>query len=180
MILIGSDSRPRTASAETGLELAKLLPRIDFVQNTFSMAKPGSNCAFCRIAADAAAARVVFQDDEVVAFLDHRPLFPGHVLVIPRKHAGNLDDIDEKTLAILFGWVGRIALAVESAMNSEGTFIALNNKVSQSVPHVHVHVVPRNKGDGLRGFFWPRNNYRDDEHADEVQRALEKAISLRR
>lgn len=143
------------------------------------MHEHAANCAFCQIAEGATPARIVFDHDDIVAFLDRRPLFPGHVLVIPRRHVGNLDALGEEILTPLFTSVRLIAVAVESATKSQGTFIALNNKVSQSVPHVHVHVVPRNKGDGLRGFFWPRNDYRDDKHADEVQEAVKRAITLR-
>ncbi|MDX1430407.1 MAG: HIT family protein, partial [Rhodothermales bacterium] len=120
--------------------------------------------------------RLVHDGESIIAFLDKRPLFPGHVLVVPRMHVATIDDVDVPLLNALFHDVRTISRAVERATGSQGTFIALNNKVSQSVPHVHVHVVPRSKGDGLRGFFWPRNGYRDETHADEVQAAIRQAL----
>jgi histidine triad (HIT) family protein len=116
-------------------------------------------CKFCAVAQGTLEATIVYEDDAVVVFLDHRPLFPGHCLLIPRDHIETLDDLPEKRVGPFFLTVQRLARAVERAMDAEGTFVAFNNRVSQSVPHLHVHVVPRRKGDGLRGFFWPRHKY---------------------
>ncbi|MBX9600299.1 MAG: HIT family protein [Bryobacteraceae bacterium] len=133
-------------------------------------------CVFCAIARGEAAADVVMESPDVVAFLDHRPLFPGHVLVIPREHIATLGDLGETMLPHLFGSVQRVARAVESALPAQGSFVALNNRVSQSVPHLHVHVVPRNARDGLKGFFWPRTAYRDDDHRARVAGLLRRAL----
>lgn len=135
-----------------------------------------TECAFCVIAAGERQARGVHSDDDVVAFLDHRPLFPGHVLVTPRDHIPTLSDLPTERIETLFGTVQRLERAVRAAVDAEGTFVALNNIVSQSVPHLHVHVVPRRRGDGLRGFFWPRHGYEDEAHADSVQRAVIRAL----
>lgn len=106
---------------------------------------------------------VVLLTDSVLAFLDHRPLFHGHVLVVPRMHTATLADLEPSLLSTLFETVRQVSEAVERAMKAEGTFIAINNKVSQSVPHLHVHVVPRRRKDGLRGFFWPRHPYESED-----------------
>ena len=119
-------------------------------------------CAFCAIVAGEAPAHEVHRDDEVVAFLDRTPLFPGHVLVVPVVHRETLTDLPPALVGPFFTRVRAVAGAVETAMDARGTFVAMNNKVSQSVPHLHVHVVPRTRGDGLRGFFWPRTRYADD------------------
>jgi histidine triad (HIT) family protein len=125
----------------------------------------GVNCVFCAIAAGETDAHRVFSDEVVVAFLDHRPLFPGHVLVVPRHHVETLTDLPEEEVGPYFSRVRRITGAVERGMEAAGSFVAENNRVSQSVPHLHVHVVPRNPKDGLRGFFWPRTRYPDDDAA---------------
>jgi histidine triad (HIT) family protein len=134
-----------------------------------------STCPFCAIVAGGGEADVVYRDDAAVAFLDRRPLFPGHVLVVPVGHVESLPDLDAADVAPFFAAVQRIAAAVPEALGSQGTFVAANNVVSQSVPHLHVHVVPRTKGDGLRGFFWPRTKYAPGEAAsvaDRIRRAL--------
>jgi len=133
-------------------------------------------CVFCAIADGSADAARVLAEPHVYAFLDARPLFKGHVLVMPRVHVPTLDDLPADTIAPLFGAVQRVARAVERGMGAEGTFIALNNTVSQSVPHLHVHVVPRRKGDGLRGFFWPRGKYESDAERAEVARRIVAAL----
>lgn len=133
-------------------------------------------CVFCDIVAGRLTAHEVYRDAQRVAFLDHRPLFPGHVLVVPAEHFETLGDLPEERLAGLFGLARRMSLAVPRALGCQGTFVALNNKVSQSVPHLHVHVVPRTKGDGLKGFFWPRQPYRDEAHEAEVAAALRQAL----
>jgi histidine triad (HIT) family protein len=130
-----------------------------------------AGCVFCEVVAGAGAG-VVTADDTVVAFLDHRPLFPGHVLVVPRAHVEALDDLPPEEVGPFFLAVQRVSGAVERAMGAGGTFVAINNKVSQSVPHLHCHVVPRTKGDGLRGFFWPRQRYASDEEMARVAGAI--------
>ena len=132
------------------------------------MAAAARDCAFCRIVADAGTAHTVYETTDVFAFLDHRPLFPGHCLVVPRAHHETLGDLPEAALSPLFGATRLLSRAVEEAMEAQGSFVAINTKVSQSVPHLHVHVVPRKKGDGLRGFFWPRQRYESDAHMAEV------------
>jgi histidine triad (HIT) family protein len=127
-----------------------------------------SDCLFCRIVAGDEAAHLVFEDDVSVAFLDTRPLFPGHSLLVPREHHETLWDLPDELLAPLFSNAKRLSAAVRAAMDSQGAFVAINNVVSQSVPHLHVHIAPRNRKDGLRGFFWPRTKYKTDAQAAEV------------
>ncbi|MFT4110698.1 HIT family protein [Propionicimonas sp.] len=131
---------------------------------------------FCQIVNGELIAHEVWRDDEVVAFLDHRPVFKGHVLVIPTRHVDTLLDLPEELIQPLFTLARRIAAAMTPALGAEGTFVAMNNVVSQSVPHLHVHVVPRSKGDGLRGFFWPRTRYAAGEEAEHAAR-LRAALS---
>ena len=119
---------------------------------------------------------MVFRDDIAVAFLDARPVFKGHVLVAPLAHYVTLPDLPADLVGPLFLGVQRVSAAVPAALGAQGTFVAVNNTVSQSVPHLHVHVVPRTKGDGLRGFFWPRTRYADDDEAADYARRLRKAI----
>jgi histidine triad (HIT) family protein len=121
-------------------------------------------------------ASIVLEDRNSLAFLDIRPLFPGHSLLVPRDHYETLGDLPDELLPELFGNARLLSRAMETGLGAEGSFVAINNRVSQSVPHMHVHVVPRTKGDGLRGFFWPRQKYRDDEHAAETQMTLQRAI----
>ena len=127
------------------------------------MAAGDASCSFCRIVRRELAAHVVLDEPEAVAFLDSRPVFPGHVLVVPRRHFATLTDVPGSELPPLFLVVQRVAAGVTAAMDADGTFVAMNNTVSQSVPHLHVHVVPRRFKDGLRGFFWPRQRYESDE-----------------
>ncbi len=110
-------------------------------------------------------AEVVHRDDDVVAFLDHRPVFKGHVLVCPVQHVATLTDLPEPLMVPLLTLAQRVARALGEALGAQGTFVANNNVVSQSVPHLHVHVVPRSRGDGLRGFFWPRVRYAEGERS---------------
>jgi histidine triad (HIT) family protein len=119
-----------------------------------------------------ATADVVWEDAQTIAFLDHRPLFPGHCLLIPKAHYETLADLPPDQIEPLFAAARILSAAVEDAMQAEGTFVAINNRVSQSVPHLHVHIVPRRKKDGLRGFFWPRSTYRDTEHARAVAASI--------
>jgi histidine triad (HIT) family protein len=133
-------------------------------------------CVFCGIIAGTIPASFVMQDAEVVAFLDASPLFKGHVLVVPRAHVVTLADLPPPSLPHLFGVVQRMSSALPEALGAQGTFVALNNVVSQSVPHLHVHVVPRTKGDGLKGFFWPRAKYASAEERDEYAAKIGAAL----
>ena len=135
-----------------------------------------AGCVFCAIVAGKEAAHIVFEDTLCVAFLDTRPLFPGHTLVVPRAHRATFRDVPRSELEPLMGAAQRISAALESAVGSEGTFVALNDRVSQSVPHIHVHVVPRRKGDGLRGFFWPRQKYASDDEAAAIAARLREVL----
>ncbi|WP_338064351.1 HIT family protein [Thermoactinospora rubra] len=132
------------------------------------------SCLFCEIVAGSAPAVVVHADEVAVCFLDARPVFKGHVLVVPRAHVETLGDLEE--VGPLFTRVQAMARAVETGLEAGGTFVALNNRVSQSVPHLHVHVVPRNRKDGLRGFFWPRTKYASQEEAEGFAEAIRKAL----
>ena len=132
---------------------------------------------FCQIGRGDLDAAVVLRTDDVVAFLDHRPVFKGHVLVAPLQHIDTLLDLPQGLMQPLIMNAQRVAQAIVNALGSQGTFVAINNVVSQSVPHLHVHVVPRSKGDGLRGFFWPRTRYGQgemDEYALKIKRAIEQ------
>ncbi len=137
-----------------------------------------ARCSFCAIAAGEADAEVVLEDERFLAFLDHRPVFHGHVLLIPREHAETLPDLPRGDAGPLLERAQLLARAVPQALGAEGTFVAINNGVSQSVPHLHVHVVPRSRGDGLRGFFWPRHAYESAsqlrETAERVRVAVER------
>jgi histidine triad (HIT) family protein len=134
-------------------------------------------CKFCQIIAGEIPAHFVLDTDEVVAFLDHRPLFPGHTLVLPRDHVVTLADLPEDRVGPFFRQVQRVEAAVRTAMEAQGSFVAENNVVSQSVPHLHVHVVPRRRKDGLRGFFWPRTKYASDvEMAAVAARITEELV----
>ena len=119
---------------------------------------------------------VVASDDHTVAFLDSRPVFPGHTLLVPRHHHETLTDLPPALVQPLFGAAQRLARAVEAGLEADGTFVAMNNRVSQSVPHLHVHVVPRRRKDGLRGFFWPRQRYSDDDEMAAVAARIRAAI----
>lgn len=125
-------------------------------------------CIFCRIVGGELPAHVVYEDDDTIAFLDKSPLFKGHTLVVPKAHVVTLMDIAEDQVEPVFRATRRVSIAVRSAMESDGIFNAVNNLISQSVAHLHVHVVPRNKKDGLRGFMWPRHKYQDDSEASGV------------
>jgi histidine triad (HIT) family protein len=124
-----------------------------------------ADCLFCGIVAGSVPAFRVADEPDFVGFLDVRPVFKGHVLVVPRRHVDQLVDLPADLMPGFFAFVQRVAAAVPAALGSQGTFVAMNNVVSQSVPHLHCHVVPRTKGDGLRGFFWPRTKYASDDEA---------------
>jgi histidine triad (HIT) family protein len=134
-------------------------------------------CVFCAIAAGDVPASMVLRNDDIAAFLDARPVFKGHVLIVPRVHVPTLSDLPPADLGTLFAAVQRIAHAVEVGLGADGTFVAMNNKVSQSVPHLHVHVVPRKKKDGLRGFFWPRVPYADDAEREAFAARIRAALA---
>ena len=129
-------------------------------------------CLFCRIVSGELEAVIVHETPNTVAFLDHRPIFEGHTLLLPRDHHETLLDLPSDQIEPLFSTAQMLTAAVQSAMDSVGTFVAMNNKVSQSVPHLHVHIVPRRPRDGLRGFFWPRTKYSSVERMVEVGAAI--------
>jgi histidine triad (HIT) family protein len=134
------------------------------------------NCRFCQIIAGDEAAHLVFEDEGSIAFLDNRPLFPGHSLLVPRDHHETLGDLPDELVGPLFANARLLSVAVPKAMRKPGSFVALNNVVSQSVPHVHVHVVPRKPKDGLRGFFWPRSKYSSEAEMRKVAERVRKAV----
>jgi histidine triad (HIT) family protein len=135
------------------------------------------DCLFCRIVAGDEPAEIVFSDEVSVAFLDIRPVFHGHTLLVTREHFETLPDLPANLVEPYFANVQMLSIAVRDAMEAQGTFVAINNVVSQSVPHLHTHVVPRVKKDGLRGFFWPRTKYERDDHAAQTAERIRTAIS---
>ena len=138
-----------------------------------------ASCAFCGIVAGELPAHVVLDDDDHLAFLDLRPVFEGHVLLVPRAHHETLTDLPVERVGPLFERARLLAAAVRDGLGAQGTFVAMNNAVSQSVPHLHVHVVPRTKGDGLRGFFWPRTTYDSDDAMAGVAERIRAALRER-
>ena len=142
--------------------------------------RDAASCPFCAMARGEHADFVVDQDEYTLTFLDHRPVFPGHCLVIPRAHIEVLADLPDELLAPFLAATRLAARAVEEGMAAQGTFIGMSNRVSQSVPHLHAHVVPRSRGDGLRGFFWPRTSYPTDAARDEVAARLRAAFAAAR
>jgi histidine triad (HIT) family protein len=134
-------------------------------------------CRFCGIIRGEVPACIVFVDHVSLAFLDRRPLFPGHLLLVPREHIATLTELTDPLLAPLFRSARLLARAVEEAMEAEGSFVAMNNRVSQSIPHLHIHIVPRRRHDGLKGFFWPRQTYRDEAELARVGNLLRATIS---
>lgn len=135
-----------------------------------------SSCRFCQILDGTHPASKIIDDAQTVAFLDNRPLFVGHVLLVPRAHCETLADLPQDLLEPLFRNAQRLSRAVEVALGAEGSFVAMNNRISQSVPHLHVHVVPRRRGDGLKGFFWPRTRYASDDEMHEVAARLRAVL----
>ncbi len=133
-------------------------------------------CPFCKVAADGGS-EAVFEDEISLAFLDHRPLFPGHTLLVPKAHYETLPDLPPELVGPLFQNAQLLARAVVDAMGAEGSFVAINNRVSQSVPHLHIHVVPRRPKDGLKGFFWPRGKYADEAEMETVRERLRAAVA---
>ncbi len=130
------------------------------------------SCLFCDIVCGEVDAHVVLEDDHLVGFLDHRPVFKGHVLLVPREHVVTLPDLPAALRDPFLAAGQRLAKAMVDGLGAQGSFLAVNNTVSQSVAHLHLHVVPRTKGDGLRGFFWPRTRYEDGEAADFAARLV--------
>ncbi len=135
-----------------------------------------SACVFCSIVAGSIPAERVLQDEHVVAFLDTRPVFKGHVLLVPRTHIATLPELPDELAVPFLAAAKRLASAVVSGLGAQGSFVAANNIVSQSVPHLHLHVVPRTKGDGLRGFFWPRTAYASPEELADYAARLRAAL----
>ena len=133
-------------------------------------------CIFCDIVAGTTPADIVFEDEATVAFLDTRPVFIGHTLLVPRSHHETLTDLPPELVEPFFSTSRLLARAVPDALGAEGTFVAINNRISQSVPHLHVHVVPRRRKDGLRGFFWPRTKYESDEQRRDTAAAIRSAV----
>jgi histidine triad (HIT) family protein len=135
------------------------------------------DCAFCRVVSGEARSHTVFEDGISLCFLDHRPLFRGHCLLVPRTHVPLLSDLPADLVGPFFRNVQLLARAMETGLGAEGSFVAVNNRISQSVPHLHVHVVPRRRQDGLRGFFWPRQRYASDVEMTRVQELLRAAVA---
>jgi histidine triad (HIT) family protein len=140
--------------------------------------KTDESCLFCRIVGGEIAATIVFEDEISLAFLDHRPLFLGHSLIIPKTHVETLADLPGNLVGPFFQNVQTLSRAVERGLLAEGTFVAMNNRISQSVPHLHVHIVPRKKKDGLKGFFWPRTKYKSQEEMDAARELIVNALTL--
>lgn len=134
------------------------------------------DCAFCEIIAGRRSAHVVLDDGPVLAFLDNRPLFKGHTLLVPREHYETLPDLPPELVGPFFTEAQRLAQAMEDGLDAAGSFVAMNNRISQSVPHLHTHVVPRNRKDGLRGFFWPRTKYDSDDEARDYVKRIQAAL----
>lgn len=135
------------------------------------------DCIFCRIVSGVEPASIVLDEGPFLAFLDGRPLFPGHCLLIPKAHIGTLPELPPEIAAPLVSATQLLCSAVEEALGAHGAFVAINHRVSQSVPHLHVHIVPRRRQDGLRGFFWPRRKYRDETDRENVRAALASAVA---
>ena len=135
------------------------------------------DCAFCKIVRSETQSYNVFEDDISLAFLDKRPLFPGHCLLIPKSHYETLIDLPASLVSPLFQNAQLLAHAMEKGLQAEGTFVAINNRISQSVPHLHIHIVPRHTKDGLKGFFWPRQRYPDEATIQSIQSTLQSTIA---
>jgi histidine triad (HIT) family protein len=139
--------------------------------------KTDATCVFCKIIRGELRAYVVFEDQVSLAFLDTRPLFPGHCLLVPKDHYETLADLPASLVSPLFQNAQLMERAIEEGLTADGTFVAINNRVSQSIPHMHIHLVPRHKGDGLKGFFWPRQRYKDEATMLNVQSTLRSAVA---
>lgn len=136
-----------------------------------------ASCLFCRIISGDEPGYVVFEDEVSLGFLDQRPLFPGHCLLVPKAHYPTMNDLPADLISPLFSQAKLLAEAIEKGLQAEGTFVAINNRVSQSVPHLHIHIVPRRKKDGLKGFFWPRHRYEDHQTMVNMQRTLQATVA---
>ena len=141
------------------------------------MAESRVGCTFCDVVSGKITSVIIFEDEDCLGFLDHRPLFPGHSLLVPKKHFETLLDLPDKLITSFFSATKLLTAAVQNACHAGGSFVAINNKVSQSVPHLHTHVVPRRRKDGLRGFFWPRTKYPSDGEAKSVAAAIAAAFT---
>ncbi len=137
-----------------------------------------ATCIFCRIAAREIPAEVIYEDANCLAFLDIDPLFPGHTLLVPKHHSETLADLPTAQVAPLFENAQKLTRAIESALEAEGSFLGINNRISQSVPHLHIHIVPRRKKDGLKGFFWPRRKYENDTHLSETAEKIRHQLAV--
>ncbi len=136
-------------------------------------------CTFCSVVAGDLPADIVLDEPDLLGFLDRRPVFKEHVLLVTREHVDTLLDLPPRLHAPLLEATQRLARAVVAGLGAQGSFVAMNNVVSQSVPHLHVHVVPRTKGDGLRGFFWPRTTYADEAESAAYAARLSSALDPR-
>ena len=141
------------------------------------MADKQAGCNFCDVVSGKITSVIVFEDENCLGFLDHRPLFPGHSLLVPKKHVETLIDLPDELVTSLFSAAKLLTAAVQNACHAEGSFVAINNKVSQSVPHLHVHIVPRRKGDGLKGFFWPRFPYKSEDDKQVIAQAIRDEVA---
>jgi histidine triad (HIT) family protein len=146
-------------------------------RNKASQGTKSMECTFCKIVSGELPARIVFSDDVSMAFLDQRPIFPGHCLLIPKVHVETIEDIQPDLAGPFFYNAKRLAIAVRKGVGAQGTFMGINNIVSQSVPHLHMHIVPRRPKDGLRGFFWPRQKYESEEQAVRIQEAIKQELT---
>ena len=136
-------------------------------------------CVFCQIVRGEVAAAIVAETPNTIAFLDHSPVFRGHVLLVPRVHVDTLDALDPLLIEPLFHEAQRLSIAVRSAMDADGTWVSMNNTVSQSVPHLHIHVIPRRRKDGLRGFYWPRVKYANNEELLDTALKIAQTLETR-
>jgi histidine triad (HIT) family protein len=159
------------------MESKKIVNGFDWVAIYLDNSTVIMKCVFCEIINKKSTADIVFEDDKVLAFLDIKPLFPGHVLLVPKIHCETIWDVPQAMSSVLFNSTRLLSVAVRNATQSDGIFIANNNIVSQSVPHFHIHIVPRNKKDGLKGFFWPRISYSSEHHRHEVRDSIIKSLS---
>lgn len=141
------------------------------------MADKQSGCTFCDVVSGKISSVIVFEDEDCLGFLDHRPLFPGHCLLVLKKHVETLIDLPDELLTSLFSTAKLLTAAVQNACHAEGSFVAINNKVSQSVPHLHIHIVPRRKGDGLKGFFWPRFPYKSEDDKQVIAQGIRDEVA---
>jgi histidine triad (HIT) family protein len=148
-----------------------------FMQPVLDDQHYSADCPFCKIIRAELESQIVFEDHYTLAFLDKRPLFLGHALLVPRWHIQTMAELPDELVEPLFTNARLLAQAVEGAMKAEGTFMAINNTVSQSVPHLHIHIVPRRKSDGMKGFFWPRHTYKDEQELLEVKGLIRAEIS---